>query len=372
MARAPIAHDIDEVPEADRLDGFPHPRATAALYGHGGAEEMLAEQVREGKLHHGLIVSGRDGIGKATLAYRLARHLLAEPGERDPLGAALDVAPQTRAARQVLALSHPGLLVLRRPWDAKAKRFATAITVEEVRRLRSFLAHSADAGAWRIVIVDQADDLNVNAANALLKSLEEPPARTIFVLLSSEVGRLLPTIRSRCRVLMLEQLGATDLRRAVEAACAVAGFEPPAADDWPRVVQLAGGSVRRALTLAGSGAIDLDTRIRGLLVALPRVDWPKVHALADELAAASAEQRFETFMELLLAAVARMIHDAATGETSMPERPTTAVVTPARLPLFAEAWSQIVTDRQTCADLNLDKRALIVGVVGRLAAVARR
>lgn len=372
MARAPIAHDIDEVPEADRLDGFPHPRTTATLFGHAGAEEMLAEQVREGKLHQGLIVSGREGIGKATLAYRLARHLLAEPGERDPFGVTLDVGPQTRASRQVAALSHPGLLVLRRPWDAKAKRFATAITVEEVRRLRSFLGMAADEGSWRVVIVDQADDLNVNAANALLKSLEEPPARTIFVLLSCEVGRLLPTVRSRCRILMLEPLGAQDVRRAVEAACGAAGIEPPAGDGWPRVVELAGGSVRRALTLAGSGAIDLDARIRGFLSALPRVDWPKVHALADELAAPSAQQRYETFFDLMLAALARMIHDAATGDATPPDRPAHAIVTPARLPLFAEAWSQIVADRQTCADLNLDKRALIVGVIGRLAAVARR
>lgn len=372
MARAPIAHDIDEVPQADRLEGFAHPRTTTMLFGHAGAEEMLAEQVREGKLHQGLIVSGREGIGKATLAYRLARHLLAEPAERDPLGVNLDIGPQTRSARQVAALSHPGLLVLRRPWDAKAKRFATAITVEEVRRLRAFLGMAADEGSWRVVIVDQADDLNVNAANALLKSLEEPPARTVFVLLSCEVGRLLPTVRSRCRMLMLEPLGGIDLRRAVETACGAAGIEPPAADEWPRVVELAGGSVRRALTLAGSGAIDLDARIGALLAALPRVDWPKVHALADELAAASAEQRYETFFDLLLAALARLVHGAATGAATPSGRPASTVVTPARLPQFAEAWSQIVADRQVCADLNLDKRALIVGVIGRLAAVARR
>src|SRR4029077_2872691 len=143
------------------------------------------------------------GIGKATLAYRFACSALASPHERASGGETLDVADDTRAARQVRALSHPGLLLLRRPYDEKAKRFASAIPVDEVRRLRSFLSHRATDDGWRVVIVDDAKELNVNAANALLKSLEEPPQRTIFLLIAPAPGKLLPTIRSRCRMLPL-------------------------------------------------------------------------------------------------------------------------------------------------------------------------
>jgi DNA polymerase-3 subunit delta' len=157
-------------------------------------------------MHHAWLLGGRKGIGKATLAYRFARAALAHPSERQSDRASLDIAEDTRASRQVRALSHPGLLVLRRPYDDKGKRFAASIPIDEVRRLRSFLSHSAGEDAWRVVIVDEANELNVNAANALLKSLEEPPARAVFLLVSSAPGQLLPTIRSRCRALSFQPL----------------------------------------------------------------------------------------------------------------------------------------------------------------------
>ena len=214
MARAPAMVEAEELPEADRLEGFPHPRVTQALIGHADAEREMAEAFAGGRMHHAWLITGREGIGKATLAYRLARHVLARPQERDAAGKSLEVGAETTAARQVLALSHPGLLVLRRPWDPRAKRFAASILIDEVRRLRSFLGHTAGDGAWRVVIVDAADELNINAANALLKSLEEPPTRAMFLLIASEPSKLLPTIRSRCRRLDLQPLAPEDLRRA--------------------------------------------------------------------------------------------------------------------------------------------------------------
>ncbi len=372
MARAPVQHDVDVAPESDRLEGCPHPRATRVMFGHGGAEEMLAEQVRDGRLHHGWIFSGREGIGKATLAYRLARHLLAEPSERDPFGQSLAVDEGTRAHRQVLALSHPGLLVLRRPWDGKSKRFAASIPVEEVRRLRGFLALAADPGAWRVVIVDTADDLNVNAANALLKSLEEPPARTVFVLVVSQPGRLLATIRSRCRLLALEPLADGDLRRSVEEACRASGREPPPDADWPQILALAEGSARRALGLADSGAVRLYERVVALVAALPKIDWPKVHVLAEELATPAAEARLETFFELLLGLLARVIRAAMTGEGDAEAlRLAAAIAPPHAVGALATLWSEIGVDKAAALDLNLDKRALVVSVAGRLQAATR-
>src|SRR5262249_3429073 len=201
MARATAPADGEAPPEADRLEGFAHPRETARPYGHELGERTRLQAVGTGHMHHAWLLTGRLGIGKATLAYRLARYALAQPQERD--AAALEVAPQASAARQVTALTHPGLLLLRRPYDHRAKRFAQTIPVDEVRKLKSFLGLTSGEQAWRVVLVDSADELNINAANALLKSLEEPPARSLFMLLSAAPNRLLPTIRSRCRRLEL-------------------------------------------------------------------------------------------------------------------------------------------------------------------------
>ncbi len=372
MARAPAIQEVEALPEADRLDGFPHPRHTRVLFGQAGPENLMAEAVASGKLHHGWVLSGPAGVGKATLAYRLARHLLAEPHERDPFAQTLAVDDGTRAARQVSALSHPGLLVLRRPYDTKAKKFAQSITIDEVRRLRSFLGHSADAGQWRVVIVDTADDLNVNAANAILKSLEEPPRQTVFVLLSSEPGRLLPTIRSRCRTLDLAPLGLEDLKRAVAQAWAVGDAEPPGAQDWERLAELSGGSVRRALTIASSGGLKLYERVLALVSALPRVDWAQVHSLGDELAGAAAEQKLEAFYDFLFGLLHRVVRAKATGQGSGTDlQLAQKLIGDGRLPHWARVWEELQSEKSTAMDLNLDRKALILATMTKLEAVAR-
>jgi DNA polymerase-3 subunit delta' len=372
MARAPAIAEADDLPEADRLEGFPHPRETRVLIGHGDAEREMAEAVAGGRMHHAWLIAGPEGIGKATLAYRVARYALARPQERDPAGKSLQIAPETTAARQVLALSHPGLLVLRRPWDPRAKRFAASIPIDEVRRLRSFLGHTAGDGAWRIVIVDAADELNINAANALLKSLEEPPARALFLLIASQPSRLLATIRSRCRRLDLQALAGEDLRRACEAALAVADTEPPAPDQWPLFERLAGGSVRRALQLAAGGGIELYTRIDTIFAALPTVDWPAAHALCDQLSLSAQEQRFDAFYNLLLDLMARLIRARASGRRDAPEFALAQRLIPeGRLPAWAALWESVLAEREDTLLLNLDRKALIVGTLARLQALAR-
>ena len=373
MARAPALQEIEALPEADRLGDFHHPRATKVLVGQVAAERVLVEAAASGRLHHGWLLTGREGIGKATLAYRFARHLLAETGERDAFGASLAVAEDTTAYRQVLALSHPGLLVLRRPYDVKAKRFAASIPVDEVRRLRGFLAHSADAGAYRVVIVDSADELNPNAANALLKSLEEPPARTVFLLVSSEPGRLLPTIRSRCRTLALAPLGQEDLRKAVVAAVAAAEVDPPGAQDWDQLVSLAEGSVRQALVVTSTGGLKLYARVLALVSALPRVDWGAVHNLGDDFSGTAATENFIGFFELLQGLLARLIRAAATEQGAVAEvKLAQRLIAPDRLAAWAEAWEAISRDTPEVMTLNLDRKAHILLTAARLEAVAAR
>lgn len=372
MARAPATAEIVELPESDRLEGFPHPRETKTLYGHGEAERMLAQALDGGRIHHGWLLAGPKGIGKATLAYRFARSALAAPNERLHPAETLDVGDETSASRQVRALSHPGLLLLRRIYDEKSKRFATSISVDEVRRLKSFLAHSASADAWRVVIVDEANELNINAANALLKSLEEPPPRTVFLLISSAPGRLLPTIRSRCRVLALKPLGTENLRAAVSQALAAAGQEPPDANQWPELERLAEGSAGRLLGLMGAGGLELQQRISKLIGGLPRVDWRTVHALSDELQPIAAQPRFELFFELLLNSLERLIRAQATGEGSQQERELAArLIGAERLASFAAVWERVGRAKAETVSLNLDRKTLIIETFGRLAAAAQ-
>lgn len=373
MARAPAALDIEAPPEADRLEGFPHPRETKLLFGHAAAERDLLQAFASQRLHHAWLVSGREGIGKATLAYGFARFLLASPQDRDASGERLAVAETSTAARQVRALSHPGLLAIRRPWDHRTKRHGAFIPVDEVRRLRSFLGHTADEGAWRAVIVDSMDELNANAANALLKSLEEPPPRTVFLLITSEPGRLLPTIRSRCRLLELSPLSDADLLLAATAALRAAGSTDAEAPLSDELVSLAAGSVRRLLVLSGGDGPKLYDRVGRLLAALPDVDWGAAHMLADDLGSPAAEQRFEIFFDLLLGALARAIHARAAqrGSGEAPSKRLQQLVGEARLPAWAELWEAIVSDKADVVALNLDRRAFVLSTISRLSEVAR-
>ncbi len=373
MARAPALQEVDDLPEADRLEGFPHPRETRALFGHEAAEAELARVFAGGRLHHAWLITGPAGIGKATLAYRLAGHVLAAAAERDTSGRSLQIPEQTSTARQIRARSHPGLLVLRRPYDVRAKRFSASIPVDEVRRLRAFLGLTAGEDAWRVVIVDSADELNINAANALLKSLEEPPARGLFLLIAAEPSRLLPTIRSRCRRLDLKPLGHEALRLACAQALAAAGADMPDPSQWPLLERLAEGSVRRALQLAAGGGVDLYERVAGLFAKLPALDWQAVHTLADQLATSAQEQRYEAFLDLLLDQTARLVRARATGQGDEADLALAGrLIQEERLPAWAAAWEEIVRERADTALLNLDRKALVMGVFARLEGLARR
>lgn len=372
MARGPAAAEIAELPEADRLEGFAHPRETRQLYGHRAAEAALAEALGSGRMHHAWLLTGPEGIGKATLAYRFARAALARADERDMFAQGLDAPLETPTSRQILGLAHPGLIVIRRGYDQKAKRFISNISVDEVRRLRSFLSLSAEEGGWRVVIVDSADDMNINAANALLKSLEEPPPRTVFLIVCAAPGRLLPTIRSRCRVLAMEPLAHAELALAAGAALAVQGKATPGEADAARLEALSGGSVRRFLALMGAGGLQMQGRIESILSSLPALDLKGVHQLAEELQPAAAEQKYELFFELLLETLARLVRASATGLGRADDLKLSGrLIAPNRVAAFAQLWETLSRDKADADALNLDRKALILDAFAKIEVAAR-
>ena len=384
MARAVRETTIEVYPEADRLEPFPHPRATRQLIGHVDAALQLSEAIASGRSHHAWLMTGPQGIGKATLAWRAACFALADQSLRKGAEAPLalgDGAAVAQLKAQVAALSHPGLLLIRRPYDIKDKRFKTVITVEEVRRLRGFMGHTVSTGGWRVVIVDPVDDLNIAAANALLKTLEEPPVRTLFFLVCAEPGRLLPTVRSRCRQLVLQPLSPqqSDVAARQAAERADAAIDLPEDAAWQRLVSIAGGSPRRLLTLAQGGGAELIAAIDAVFARLPRVDWPAAERLADDLSPVAQAVRFDLFHTLLLERMSRVARGScgaspghSTPETlADPDRVLAQrLAASGSLASWAQLWETLVRDKAAVDSLNLERRTFILGTLQKLAEVS--
>jgi DNA polymerase-3 subunit delta' len=248
--KLPMAKRSAEPNDSDRIEGFAHPRETMLLLGQDLALGRAARALRTGRPPSAWLITGPPGIGKATLAYRVARYLLAfgatADGPED-----LDVPQDNPATRQVAAQSHPGLLILKRAINPKTGKLMTVLSVDEIRRLANFFGMTSGAGGWRVAIVDTADDMNDNAANALLKMLEEPPANAMLLLLSNTPGRLLPTIRSRCQRLDLRPLDDDTMERALKPH-----LPDETAAERAALARLAGGSIGAALTLTtGDGSV---------------------------------------------------------------------------------------------------------------------
>ncbi len=362
--------DVEPNPDATRLADFAHPRETFELHGHRDAEAAVLDAWSHGKMHHAWLITGPKGIGKATLAYRMARFLLTFP-EFEPDHEDLSVSEENSVARMVTALSHPDLFVLRRPYDEKTKKHKANIPVDEVRKVGGFFSTHASMGGWRVVIVDSADELNPSAANALLKMLEEPPAKTILLLVSHSPGRLLPTIRSRCRKLTLNPLGAEDI-----AAVLAANDQQVSAKDAAAVALLAEGSAGEALSLAAGGGLELYGRIEGVLGSLPNPDVQTLHALADTVAKRGADDTWRAAQDMVIRWCGRVARTLATGETApdiiVGEGTRVLALSAGGSPAaWAEAWAQLAQDFAKADGLNMDRKHAFLDAVFRLQALAR-
>jgi len=364
---------MSDLPEPDRLGDFRHPRETNVLYGHSHAEEALFDAFMSGRMHHAWLLTGPKGIGKATLAYRMAKFVLtySSAEKARAMGAGnLCVAEDMPAARQILAQGHPDLLVIRRPVDEKTKKAKSVIPVDQVRKTSGFFGKSAGAGGWRVCIVDSADEMNANSANALLKVLEEPPAKSLFLLVSHQPGRLLPTIRSRCRQLPMPALSSSAMDRVLGANGADLG-----ADDIAAIDVLAEGSAGRALTIASGDGLELYRSMVGLICQLPRPDIAAMHALADKAARRGAEQTFEVLIDLMRDWVARAVRQGAGGPANPEIVPGEAaamamLVHGQNLDRWVEVWEKIGELATRAEALNMDRKLVILNAFSMLEAAA--
>lgn len=339
----------------DTLDGVPEPAENPALFGHAQAASMLAGAYRAGKLPHALMLAGPGGIGKATLAFHLAHHLLKYP-DRDTAPEALATPePESPLFRQVASGAHPSVLHLTRPYDDKGKRFRSVLAVDEIRKVGQFLSLTAHDGGYRVVIVDAADDMNTNAANALLKNLEEPPRRTLFVLVVHAPGRLLPTIRSRCQTMRLTPLTPQDLLRALEKAGAGLPEEPAAR---MALAGRAGGSARAAILLTQYGGLE----IAEALDRLAEADKPEIadrHRLAEAVAGRGQAIPFALFNQRALDLLADRASEAA-GNGNL-----------ARASRLSDAWQEALESVSETETYNLDKKQHALAMIERLNSALR-
>lgn len=329
------------------MSAAPEPRANPLLLGQEAAEARLLEAAASGRLPHAWLLVGPRGIGKATLAFRFARHLLAgEPagasgaeaglfGETAP--PSLEMSPEHRVFRQVGASGHPDLITVAREVDSKSGRLKRDISVDSVRKATDFLRLTSAEGGRRVVVVDAADEMNINAANALLKVLEEPPQAALLLLVSHSPGALLPTIRSRCRQLALKPLAADTVERLLEA------YRPELdPGDRRSLAVLSEGSIGRAEALAELGGLDLYRELLRHLEALPQLDVARLHEFGERLARDSSGEAFRTVGELLERWLARLLRAGAGGALPAEVVPGEAEIVARLLQRGSlEAWLQL-------------------------------
>ncbi|XUM21152.1 DNA polymerase III subunit delta' [Bradyrhizobium oligotrophicum S58] len=333
-----------------------HPRETTALFGHREAEAALLSAYRSGRMAHAWLIGGPQGIGKATLAYRMARFVLAHRDPTTPEVRAADslyVEAEDHVARLIASEAHGGLLTLERSANDKGV-LRTVITVDETRETISFFGSTAAVDGWRVCIVDTVDELNPNAANALLKILEEPPQQSLFLLVSHAPARVLATIKSRCRRLSLRALSTDDVVSAGAEATGIEAGEPGLRE----AAKASEGSVARTLTLMGGDGLQLQTRTAALLASLPRIDQGELHALGDALGT-SDRVALASFLDSIERWVAERLR-AADPNAELP-----------RLARLAEVWEKIVRAARDTESYNLERKPLVFSVFGMLAEATR-
>jgi DNA polymerase-3 subunit delta' len=343
-----MAADEIEIAAAD-------PRENPDLAGHEAAEQQLARSFRSGRMHHAWLVTGPRGIGKATLAFRLARWVLARGAERGGEGGSLHVDAAHPVFRMVASGGHPDLRVLQRTVNEKTGKLRSEVSIEQAREAIAFLHLTPALGGWRVVVIDAVDNLSAAASNALLKALEEPPPRGLFLLVNHAISGALPTIRSRCQRLVLQPL-------AEEAVAAIVGRAAPALpeDERRALARLADGSPGRALALAAAGGLALLREIEALLGKLPQLDPAALDRLADKTARAG-EEAVGALRDLLLWWLAERVKAGAGAGSARP----------AGLDRWAAVWENTARLFERAEAASLDRKQALLEIFYDIQSTAR-
>lgn len=356
---------------------IPAPRETTAIRGHEEAESKLANALKTGRLAHALLISGPKGIGKATLMYRFARYVLST-GKAQPnatLGELsdrpLDIPLTDEVFARVARGSHADLFVLEKGINPRTGRSRGEITVDEARALGAFLSLTPAESSWRVAIVDAADEMNRHAANAILKSLEEPPKQTILVLISHAPNRLLPTIRSRCRQINLRTISRDNFETVIQ------NVDPTIKENDIAVLgRLSKYSPGQAFLIKELAGIQLYEKLVKILTTAPAIDFESVHALANELATPGSELRFKLAMELLLDWLSSFIVSTA-QEIALPELIEGEQATRERfiaargLDHWAGLWENISHLSLRAAQIHLDRKQVVLSAYTAIGDLAK-
>jgi DNA polymerase-3 subunit delta' len=341
-------------PQNSDESAVPHPRETHVLFGQSAVETTLLNAYRSGRIPHAFLIVGPKGIGKATLAYRMARFVMAHPDPAAPevqKASSLAVSENDPVARRIAAQGQPDLLIIERVVNDKGV-LHKLIRVEDVRETVPFFGSTAREGGWRIAIVDAVDELNASGANALLKVLEEPPERALLLLVSHSASRVLPTIRSRCRILTLRPLEPADLGAAIAAATGRNAADP----ETVQAVAAADGSVARALAMLDGDALELRQHASAMLDRLPATDTKALHALGEAIAGTDAAP---------LSAFLDTVNDWLSAQLDQEQGGI------ARLNRLAEASERINEAVRDAETYNLERKPLVFSVFGLLAEATR-
>jgi DNA polymerase-3 subunit delta' len=338
-----------------------HPRLTDRLFGHEAAEDLFLSAFNAGSLHHAWLLTGEQGIGKATFAYRAARFLLSQEQAAPAPKPSLTVPASQPVARQIAAGAHPSLFVLdevtRVALDPDTKG---AVGVKAVRKLRAFLSLTSPGG-WRAMIVDPANDLTIASANALLKAVEEPPQRTVFFLVSHGASTVMPTIRSRCIKLSFRPLTLSDFQSAVAAACTVGDLSEPDEAAMQKLFALSAGSPGRALNLISGGLLSLADKVERIMDGLPKLNHALVHDLIQSTSGVRNAEAFWRVCDL----IEERLEQKARAEAIQPDRERRAAS-------WADLWHNLRDRRLELESLNLDKGAFLVSAFSDMERIARK
>lgn len=364
MARAKVSADPSELEKLEWPYDWPPPWRSTRLVGHDAAERTMLAAQQTGKLHHAWLMTGPRGIGKATLAWRFARFLLA--GQAGGLFGApdsLDVAADAPGRSLIDARSHPDLFHLRRTMNPDTGRMRNEVVVDDVRGLSEFMHMTPAMGEWRVAIVDAADEMNRNAANAVLKVLEEPPPKAVLLIVAHAPGRLLPTIRSRCRRLALHPL-------ADKTVIELLGGHAPntSPDERQALASLAEGSIGRALELASAGSLALYREMVEVLSTLPDLDMPRLHGFAERFARRGEEANadWRSLNYLFDGWLKGLLREGAAGEGSAPVVPAERglrekFLSSASLDRWMDAWEKVARLLSRSDAVNLDRKQTVLG-----------